>query len=116
MYHCLHRSKGILDRQFVTQSVVFRKDMTYQRVLEKCISVVFPDDKTDDCEYYVANGRGMPICGEEYIRVDNDEGVEELIPWTLHTYIKLSSIKYASKARFYCVTKYATGNFSSDFK
>ena len=56
--------------------------------------------------HYIANGCGMPICGEEYIRVDNDEGVEELIPWTLQMYIKLS---YASKARFYCVKKYATG-------
>ena len=44
MYHCYRRNKGILDRQYVTQSVVFRKDMTYQRVLEKCVSVVFPDD------------------------------------------------------------------------
>ena len=33
------------------------------------------------------------------------KGEEELIPWTLETYIKLSSIKYASKARFYCVKK-----------
>lgn len=110
MYHCPRCNKGILDKQFVTQSVVFRKDMTYHRVLEKCISVVFPDDMTDSCEYYVSNGRGMPICSEEYIRVDNDEGVEELILWTLETYIKLSSIKYASKALLLCV---ALGGYHS---
>ena len=80
--------------------------MTYKRVLEKCVSVVFPDDAHDDCEYHVSNGRGMCIYVDEYIRVDNEEGEEKLIPWTLETYIKLSSIKYASNACFYCVKKY----------
>ena len=43
----------------------------------------------------------------EHIHVDNDDVVEELIPWTLEAYIKLSNIKYPSKARFYCVKKFA---------
>ena len=110
MYHCHRRNKGILDGQYVTQSVIFRKDMSYSRVLEKCVSVVFPDDiDTANCEYYVANGRGMCICSEDIIRVDNADGEEEHIPWTLQTYIKLSTIRYASKARFYCVKKYVEG-------
>ena len=109
MYHCQRRNKGILDKQFVAQSMVFRKDVTYPRMLEKCISMVFPDDSSDGGKYYMSNGRGMPICDGEYIRVDNDEGEEELIPWTLETYIKLSNIKYASKARFYCVKDYTAG-------
>ena len=111
MYHCHRRNKGILDRQYVSQSVVFRKDMSYTRVLQKCVSVVFPDDTdTRECEYYIANGRGMCICNEEYIRVDNADGEEECIPWSLQTYIRLSSIRYASKAQFYCVKKYIAGN------
>ena len=73
MYHCHKRNKGVLDRQFVTQSVVFRKDMCYQRVLEKCVSMVFPDDEDVDCEYYVANGKELPICTGECIIIDNDE-------------------------------------------
>jgi len=48
----------------------------------------------------------MPIYSGEHIQVDNDDGVEEFIPWTLEAYIKLSSIKYPSKARFYCVKKF----------
>ena len=58
-----------MDRQYVTQSIVFRKDMNYKRVLQKCISVVFPDDdvESNECEYYVANGRGMSIHGGDYI-------------------------------------------------
>ena len=117
MYHCHRRNKGILDKQYVTQSVVFRQNMTYPRVLEKCVSAVFPDDDESDrdsCFYYVATGRGIPISSEEFIRVENDDGIEECIPWTLQTYIKLSSIKYASKARFYCVKKYVIGKFRKE--
>ena len=107
MYHCPRRNKGILDKQFVSVGVVFRRDMSYQRVLEKCISVVFPTSTPGD-EYYIANGRGMPICDADCIRMDNEKGIEEKVPWTLETYIKLSHIRYASKARFYCV-KRSTG-------
>lgn len=83
--------------------------MSYQRVLEKCKPVVFPDEPTQNCEYYIANGHGMPICTDEYIRIDNEDGEEECIPWALDAYIKLLSIKYGSKAHFYCVKKYITG-------
>lgn len=34
----------------------------------------------------------LPICNDDYICVDNVDGEEEHIPWTLQTYIKLSSI------------------------
>ena len=87
--------KGILDRQFAAQSVVLRKDMTYSRVLEKCITIVFSADENvqESCEYYIANGRGMSICNDDHICVDNVDGEEEHITWTLQTYINLSSIR-----------------------
>ena len=44
------------------------------------------------------------VMENNYIRVDNDEGEEELILWTLETYIKLSNIKYASKAHTHIST------------
>ena len=64
------------------------------RVLQKCVSVVFPDN-TDmtECQYYIANGCGKCICNEEYIHVDNADGEEECIPWYLQAYIRLSSIR-----------------------
>ena len=71
------------------------------------MAIVFPEEVLDDCEYYISNGRGMPIYSGEHIHVDNDDVVEELIPWTLEAYIKLSNIKYPSKARFYYVKKFA---------
>ena len=70
------------------------------------MAIVFPDEAPDGCECYISNGCGMPIYSGEHIQVDNDDGVEELIPWTLEAYVKLSHIKYPSKARFYCGKKF----------
>ena len=78
----------MLDRQHVTQSVVFRKEMNHQRVLQKCISVTFPDDdaESNECEYYyIANGKGLSIHSGDYIKIENNDGEEESIPWTLET-------------------------------
>ena len=52
------------------------------------MAIVFPDEAPDGCEYYISNGCGMPIYSGEHIQVDNDDGVEELIPWTLEACIR----------------------------
>ena len=111
MYYCHKRNKGILDRQFVTQSVVFRKEMSYSQVLKKCFSVVFPDDNCESTDSeFVANGRGMCVNdGESFIKIESIDGGEERIPWTLQTYIKFSSGRYASRTRLYCVKKLVPG-------
>ena len=109
MYHCYKRKRGVFDRQYVTQSVLFRKEMKYERVLQKCISVTFPDDNVesnDNYEYYIANGKGMSIYSGDTIQIENENGEEESIPWTLETYIQLSNARYASKTRLYCVKKF----------
>ena len=51
----------------------------------------------------------MSIHSGDFIQIDNDDGEEECIPWTLEAYIRLSSIRYASKARLYCVKKFIEG-------
>ena len=91
----------------MTQSVVLRKDMSYQRILEKCVSVVFPEDElpSNEYEFYIANGRGMSFHSGDHILIDNDDGNEESIPLTLEAYTQLSNVRYASKTRLYCVKK-----------
>lgn len=103
MYHCYKRKRGVFDRQYVTQSVLFRKEMKYERVLQKCISVTFPDDNVESNDHYIANGKGMSIYSGDTIQIENENGEEESIPWTLETYIQLSNARYASKTRLYCV-------------
>ena len=84
------------------------KKKKYERVLQKCISVMFPDDNVesnDHYEYHVANGKGMSIYSGDTIQIENENGEEESIPWTLETYIQLSNARYASKTRLYSVKK-----------
>lgn len=61
--------------QLAAHTVLFFKKTSYSRVLEK---LVFPADENvqESCEYYIANGRGMSICNDDHIRVDNVNGEE----------------------------------------
>lgn len=35
--------------------------------------------------------------------IDDEDGEEQKVPWTLMKYIEYSHFKYASKAKFFCV-------------
>ena len=62
--------------------------MNYERVLQKCVASVYPGTAADcNSDFYVANGRGLPICCGDNIAIDNDQAEEELIPWSLGMYI-----------------------------
>ena len=88
------------------QNMLFQKTMNYGRVLQKCVASVYAGTAVDcNSDFYVANGSGLPICCVDNIAIDNDQGEEELIPWSLCMYIKLLNVRYASKACFSCVKK-----------
>ena len=42
-------------------------------------------------EYYISNDRRMPIHSGEHLQFDNNDGVEELIPYLKHTSTSLTS-------------------------
>ena len=102
MYHCPRRGRGVLIKAFPAKQVVFRRDCSYERMLEKCQQEVYPEPQAG-AKYYIADSTGVDICGSGFIMVDNEAGEEERLPWTLDTYLLLSHKKYPSKARFYCV-------------
>lgn len=101
MYFCSRRSRGILERA-AAKNIIFRRDCTYKRMLDKCIEAVYSTEETQDAEFFIADSRGSII--SETIELDSEDGVEEL-PWTLMRYISISNVKYPSKARFYCLRK-----------
>ena len=80
------------------------KDCSYQRMLEKCIAEVYAEEEWENAEFYIADSHGIPIWSSDTIKIDVDEGTEEL-EWTLNHYIHLSNAKYPSKVRYYCVHK-----------
>ncbi len=65
---------------------------------------MFPDNRTiDTTKFYVTDSNGIKICSGPVVRLDSSDGQEQQLPWTLDTYIRLSSFKYPSKLRLYVV-------------
>ena len=100
MYYCYKRGRGVLEK-IQAKNIVFNKNCSYERMLEKC-RVVYTDEELKDAEIYIADSRGARICNK--LVLDSD-GKEVEVDWTLSKYISLSNMKYPSKARFYCVRK-----------
>lgn len=65
---------------------------------------VYTEEEQKDCEFHVADAKGVPIRSSDKILVDTEEGEEEL-DWTLIRHIQLSNVKYPSKAKYFCVRK-----------
>lgn len=112
MYYCERRGRGIAIRSSA-QNMVFRRDCSYQRMLERCMEV-YSDDERQNSEFYVADSRGVPIWSSDKITVDTEEGQEEL-EWTLIRHIKLSNVKYPSKAKYFCVRKGMSHQLDDEF-
>lgn len=100
MYYCCKRSRGILEK-VPAKSIVFHRDCSHERMLEKCKSI-YSDEELKGAEFYIADSRGAAICST--IQLDSD-GNDKEVTWTLSRYMSLSNMKFPSKARFYCVRK-----------
>ena len=101
MYHCERRGRGIHIRGVTPTNVVFNKDCTYQRMLEKCSS--YSSEEREKATFYVADSRGVPIWTNDHLVIDGEDGREKKVPWTLTKYIEYSHVKYPSKAKFFSV-------------
>ena len=95
MYHCPRRSRGVLVKGDA-RNMFFRKDCSYQRMLEKCIAEIYTEEERENAEFYIADSRGIPIWSSDTIKIDVDNGTEEL-EWTLNHYIHLSNASILQK-------------------
>ena len=51
MYHCERRGRGIVVRG-AAQNMIFRKNTTYQRMLERC-KEVYTEEEHENADFYV---------------------------------------------------------------
>ena len=104
MYHCPNRGRGIIKRGVSPTNIIFKKNCSYQHMLERCLNIL-KYEKNDDTEYvyYLADSKGVPIWTADTISIDDDG--EKEIPWTLINFIRHSNIRYPSKAKIYVVQK-----------
>ena len=102
------KAKGILDKSFPLIKVAFHKDCSSSDIILKCQECVW-DHSDKNYEYYIADGSGSAICSN--FNVDLSDGSRQSLPWTLNNYLRVSSIKYPSRLRLYCVRKLKTSMF-----
>ena len=98
---CLQR--GAADRSWKLEKLSFHRDSSYTTVKKICKEATWPEEEEDEeVEFYIADGSGVSI-EKERLEVMTDDGKKNYVSWTLSNYLKLSHIKYPSRARFYCV-------------
>ena len=96
---CLQR--GTVDRSWKLEKLSFHRDSSYNTVKKICQEATWPEEDSE-VEFYIADGSGVSI-EKEQLEVMSDDGKKNYVSWTLSNYLKLSHIKYPSRARLYCV-------------
>ena len=105
MTFCHQKEKAIIDRAFKPFQVFVHKQAAYSVVLEKVKKEIFGANALTSAEYYIAKANGIPVSTGDTITMAQADRTEQQVPWSLETYLKVSRIKYQSKAQFYCVQK-----------
>lgn len=101
------KMKGVMDRSFTCVKLAFHKDCSALDMLNKCQEVVW-NKGHKNYQYFLADGSGTAIDSGSF-ELDLPDGSKESLPWTLSNYLKVSNIRYPSRARLYCVRKLCTG-------
>ena len=104
MYYCPKCGRGVA----IQGNMILQRSTTYKRMLERCIEV-YPETHA---QFYVADSRGFAIWNGDKIVINLDDGPQKR-QWTLGRHIRLSNVKYPSKAKHYCVHK---GNLDDVFE
>jgi len=94
MYKC-DKKKYIPDRRFETKKLFIYREASHARVLEKCREVAWPDGPAD-AEYLLADAGGTII--SNCLVIDQADGTDKKLEWTLEAYMQVSRTKYQSKA------------------
>ena len=104
MVYSHNKGKGVIDRGFGTRKIFIHKQVSYNRFLQRIKREVFPGGP-ENATYYIADSSGVAIMSGEIISVEDAAGNEQKLQWTLETFLKVSNIRYQSRAKFFCVKK-----------
>ena len=96
---CLQR--GMLDRSWKLSKLSFHRESSYGTVKKICQEATWPEEE-EGATFYVSDGSGVSI-EKERLEVMSDDGRKNYVSWTLGNYLKISHIKFPSRARLYCV-------------
>ena len=108
MVYSNKKGRGVVDKEFGARKIFIHKHASYDRFLQRVKKEVFKDGP-ESASYYIADGCGVAITGGENITVEDAGGKEQTLQWTLDTFLKMSNIRYQSRAQFFCVQKTSAG-------
>ena len=91
----------MVDRTFTPSKVAFHRDASHAIVLKKSHRNVWSDCE-EDFQFFLADGSGSCIEPKDF-ETDLEDGKQQVVPWTLDNYLKVSNIRFPSRARLYCV-------------
>ena len=109
MLYSHKKGRGVVDKQFGTRKIFVHKHASYDHFLQRVKTEVFHDG-TENASYYLADGCGVAITGGENITVEDAGGKEQTLQWMLDAFLKMSNIRYQSRAKFFCVQKTSAGS------
>lgn len=112
MKYCLKKGKGIPMKPVVSAKVYVHKAASYTSVLKKIREALYGNDASvadDSSNYYLADSMGYPVCNNGKITMQDEDGGEREVSWTIETFMKMSNIKYQSKLKLFCVAKESLG-------
>ena len=95
------KQRGVVDRTFTPSKVAFHRDASHATVLKKSQRNVWSDCE-EDFQFFLADGSGSCIEPKDF-EIDLEDGKQQVVPWTLDNYLKVSNIRFPSRARLYCV-------------
>ena len=84
------------------------KSASYPAVLKKIKDQLYGNAEDPTSVYYLADSTGLPVCVDGTIIIQDENGSDRAVEWTIETYMTISNIKYQSKLRLYCVLKKAS--------
>ena len=96
-----HLQRGVQDRSFMPKKVPLHKEFVHKEVLDKAVKNVW-GETSPGTSFYLADASGALITDGDF-EVELTDGSKQELPWTLGNYLIVSSIKYPSRAKLYCV-------------
>ena len=98
----LKNGKRRVDRKFEPVKINIHRQASYDRVLTKCLAAAW-GEVGESASYVLTDTGGMKI--PEKLVIDQPDGTDEVLPWTLETYLQITKKTYHCQPKFQVLKK-----------
>lgn len=105
MTYLVVKNRGVINKSIKFRKLTFHKKSSYNRVLAKCITEIYPNNQKPATCFFLANSEGHYICTDGKIAIEGEHGTEKSLSWSLELYLQVLHVRFPSKVKLYCVEK-----------